>query len=260
MMKRYKMLWATVLIALLMGACGQSNKKTEEEPEEISNANEFEKRIAAIDNNPDLQVINSLSYNDNAGNTVEARAFLDKDQKEVRIEEDFSDAKTGNYGTNTFYVHNGKKFATREIYFDKQRKEKPMVERVSYYDDKAKVLYTKIRYAEGEEQLNNEGFKGVASYDCPEERVMRVINQEGEYRTTFQGFVQSNGMVYALVGGPGKDDPVSSLSVQHKYGDISKLLADERGNIGRLVRVQHETMMSPQGLRFQVLIALEFVE
>lgn len=83
------MFWATVFIALLIGSCGQSNKNAEKEPEEISNANEFEKRIAEIDNNPDLLVIKSLSYNDNAGNTVEARAFLNKDQEEVRIEEDF---------------------------------------------------------------------------------------------------------------------------------------------------------------------------
>ena len=136
------------------------------------------------------------------------------------------------------------------VYFDKP----------NTYNQKAKVVFSKERYAKTEEGLNKSAFNPSTPIDCSEKRVMKVMNQEGEYQTTFQGFVRSNGMVYALVGGPGKTDPVSSVSIQHEYGDISKLLADEVGHIGRKLKVQHDVARSADGLQFQVLIALEIID
>jgi hypothetical protein len=246
---------------MFLSACSSSeNGEDSSKPAKISNEEVFEKRIADIDNNPDLSMLRSLAYNDNDGNTVEAYAYLNAKSEAVRFEEKYNDAKSGNFGTNTFYVENGKKFATREIYFDSKRKEQAFVERVSYYNQKAKVVFSKVRYAKTEEGLNKSSFNPSTPIDCSEKRVMKVMNQEGEYQTTFQGFVRSNGMVYALVGGPGKTDPVSSVSIQHEYGDISKLLADEVGHIGRKLKVQHDVARSADGLQFQVLIALEIID
>ena len=90
----------------------EGQKEKVEKGQTIDNETEFENRIAAIENNPELIPVRSLSYNNNAGSTAEAIGYLDKDQKEVKIEEKFSYAETGNYGTNTFYVENGTQFAS----------------------------------------------------------------------------------------------------------------------------------------------------
>jgi hypothetical protein len=260
-MKALSYLLTHVCFLLLFAACGaSSNGDDSAPPAKISNEDAFEKRIATIDNNPDWNLLRSLAYNDNDGNTVEAYAYLNEKNEAVRFEEKYNDVKTGNFGTNTYYVENGKKFATREIYYDKSRKNKPFVERVSYYNKKAKVIFSKERFSSSEEGLNQVKFSPASPKDCSEKRVMKVMNQQGEYQTTFQGFVEGNGMVYALIGGPGKNDPVSSLSIQHEYGDIAKLLADERGNIGRKLKIQHDVAQSADGLQFQVLVALEFID
>jgi hypothetical protein len=178
---------ALFLSFVFLSACSSTgNGEDSSQPAKISNEGVFEKRIANIDNNPDLSMLRSLAYNDNEGNTVEAYAYLNAKSEAVRFEEIYNDAKSGNFGTNTYYVENGKKFATREIYFDKARKEQPFVERVSYYNKKAKVVFSKERYANTEEGLNKSEFNPSTPKDCSEKRVMRVMNQEGEYQTTFQ--------------------------------------------------------------------------
>lgn len=232
-------------------------EKGKNELSAIENEGDFEDKIGAIENNTELTVMNSLSYNDNAGSKDEAIAYLDKSQNAVKIEENFEDVKTGNYGKYIFYVENGKKFASKEIYFDNQLKEPSFVERITYYDAKEKPVFTRERLAPYEEDLEDMSFTITTPKALSIDRTMRIINQEGEFETTFQGFASGGNLNYLLVGENTPDGFASSLAVQYTEGDIAKLMKNERDMIGTPLEVEHQIMVDERGLRFQVLLSVK---
>ncbi len=250
--------------AMLLFACSndpqdQENQESTSNVELTSEDSKFEDRMAQIDNNEKLSVLNSLAYNNNEGSREEARAYLDKNNNEVKIEEVFSDAKTGNYGQYIFYIDNGKRFATKAIYYDNQLEKPSFIERVSYYDKNGKVKFTKERLAEYEEDLPDAAFSVVKPKDLPIDRTLRILNQEGEFVTTFQGFAEGNNMKYLLVGENKPDGYASSLAVQYEEGDIRKLMKNERAMIGKPLEVTHNMMMDERGLKFQILMTVKIL-
>lgn len=250
------------IISVFIVSCESDSKEKEvenkiEKVKSFENEDEFEDQIADIDNNTELSVINSLAYNNNEGSRVEAVAYLDKKDKEVKIEETFSDVKSGNYGKKTFYIQNGKKFATREVYFDNQLKTPSFVERLSFYDSKEKVIFTKERFSELEEELPELAYQIGTLKECSIDRTMRVLNQEGEFSTTFQGFASDGNLSYLLVGENTSDGYASSLAVQYKEGDVQKLMNNEKAMIGKPLEVVHQVMIDERGLKFQVLLSVK---
>lgn len=256
-----KLICLALLFVSTMTACQSDTTKTEDpnksEVTGLENEGEYEDRIGAIENNTDLKVMNSLAYNDNAGSREEAIAYLDAEDNAVKIEEIFSDVKTGNYGTYTFYVDKGKKFASKEVYYDNQLKEPSFVERITYYDEKEKPVFTRERIAPFEDDLSKESFQIVSPRDIPIDRTMRILNQEGEFETTFQGFADGGNLKYLLVGENTPDGFASSLAVQYQEGDIKKLMANERAFVGTPLDVEHEIMVDERGLKFQVLLSVK---
>jgi hypothetical protein len=244
-----------------MTACQSDSTNTEDptksEVASLENEGEFEDRIAAIENNTELKVMNSLAYNDNAGSREEAAAYLDAADNAVKIVETFSDVKSGNYGTYIFYVDKGKKFASKEVYYDNSLKEPSFIERVTYYDEKEKPVFTRERLAPFEDELEKAAFENVTPKDLPIDRTMRILNQEGEFETTFQGFADGGNLKYLLVGENTPDGYASSLAVQYQEGDIKKLMASERELIGIPLEVEHEVMVDERGLKFQVLLSVK---
>ncbi|MEN9442719.1 MAG: hypothetical protein RLZ33_2796 [Bacteroidota bacterium] len=252
--------FSAVILLGVFSAC-QSNKEEGqkekvEKVQTIDNETEFENRIAAIENNPELIPVRSLSYNNNAGSTAEAIGYLDKDQKEVKIEEKFSYAETGNYGTNTFYVENGTQFASKEVYYDNTGAKPLFIERISFYE-KGKVIFTKERKADVEEDLINTTFQVIPAKALSVDRAMQIINQQGPFETTFQGFAEGGGMKYLLVGENSAEGYASSLAIQYQEGDIVKLMKNEKKMIGTPLIVNHEVMTDNTGLTFQVLITVK---
>lgn len=259
---KLKIIFLTPFISLFFIACESDSKNSEvdnkiEKVKTLENEAEFESKISEIENNTELSVINSLSYNNNEGSRVEAVAFLDKNDKEVKIEETFSDVKTGDYGKKTFYIENGKKFASKEIYFDNQLKTPSFVERITFYNTKEKAIFTKERFAEIEDELESASFQIRSPKDCSIDRTMRVLNQEGEFTTTFQGFASDGNLSYLLVGENTPDGYASSLAVQYKEGDIQKLMNNEKSMIGQPLEVVHQVMVDERGLKFQILLSVK---
>lgn len=256
-----KLICLALLFASTMTACQSDTTKTEDpnksEVPALENEGEYEDRIGAIENNTELQVMNSLAYNDNAGSREDAVAFLDAEGNAVKIEELFSDVKTGNYGTYTFYVEKGKKFASKEVFYDNELKEPSFVERITYYDEKEKPVFTRERIAPYEDNLDEAAYQIVTPKDLSIDRTMRILNQEGEFETTFQGFAEGGNLKYLLVGENTPDGFASSLAIQYQEGDIRKLLANEKAMIGTPLEVQHEVMVDERGLKFQVLLSVK---
>jgi hypothetical protein len=247
-------------MVFFLAACGSGEpKETKEEDKKEQGAykeeSDFESRMAAIDQNDKLIVANSLQYRDNAGSTEEVSAYLDADQNILKLEEEFSDAKTQNFGTLTFYLENGKKFASREVY-QENRLDIPMfIERITYFDESEKPLYSKMRKATYEIDLETLPFETTKAQNVSASRAMRVLNQEDEFETTFQGLATDGTLQFIIVGENTADGFAASLAVQHTEGDIKKLFKDEAGMIGTPLEIQYERMVDQTGLEFQVLLS-----
>lgn len=236
-------------------ASAKTEKKAQGKP--LSNEDEFDQKIAAIENNTELTIIRSLAYNDSKGSTEEAIGYLDKDQSEVKIEEVFSDAVTGNFGTYTFYVEKGKKFASKAVYFDNTLPIPKFIERLTFYNKSEKPIFTKVRMADYEEELTTVNYEITKPQDLSVQRVMQIFNQEGPFESTFQGFADGGGMNYLLVGENTKDGFASSLAIQYEVGDLRKLRANERELIGTPLEVEHDIIVDPTGLTFRVLLSVK---
>lgn len=257
-----KILNILVVFFIFLTACQTENKTGDgksngEKVQSVENEDEFENRIAEIENNTELLLINSLAYNNNAGSRIEVVAYLDKGENEVKIEESFTDVKSGNYGKFTYYIDKGKKFATKQVYFDNQLKTPSFVERITFYDKDEKPIFSKERIAPFEEELEKAAFEISVPKDCSIDKAMRVINQEGEFTTTFQGFASDGNLNYLLVGENTSDGYASSLAVQYKEGDITKLMNNEKAMIGKPLEVVHQVMVDERGLKFQVLLSVK---
>lgn len=253
-----------VLSAFSAIVCFSScNSSTEKEAAKKENLSQFkdekatDEKINAIDNNQDLALLQSLAYNDNLGSQTQAIAYLDKNQNEVKIEENYSDAKSGNYGTKTFYIENGKKFASKEVYFDNQRKKPMFIESVSFYDNSGKVIYTKERSSDFEVDLEQIPFQPAKLRDLSIDRTMRIINMEGEFETTFQGFVEDANLKYVLVGDDSPEGFVTSLVVQFEDATIKKLMNNEKEMLGTPLDVQYQAAMDENEMKFQILLSLK---
>jgi hypothetical protein len=247
---------------LFLAACGSGDpKETKKDDQKKETAYEgeadFENRMSAIDNNDKLSIANSLDYRDNAGSTEAVTAYLDDQQNIVKLEEDFSDVKTSNFGTLIFYIENGKKFATKEVYQENRMAEPLFIERITYYDKSEKPVYAKVRTATYEMDLESQPFETTKAENVSVSRAMRVLNQEKEFETTFQGLASDGTLQYLVVGENTADGYAASLAVQHTEGDIKKLFNDEKGMIGTPLEIQFERMVDETGLEFQVLLSVK---
>ncbi len=251
------------LISLIFSACSSNNEDGEGENEKkigkLKNEGDFEDKVAAIENNSNWKIMNSLAYNNNAGSREEVIAYLNETDEAVKLEEIFFDAPTGDYGTRIFYVDGGKKFASKEVFFDNQKKIPQFIERITFYDKKQAPVYTRERSTALEEDLSKQIFEQKTPVGLSIDRAMEIINKQGSFETTFQGFVENGGLTYILVGENTPDGFASSLVVQYESKDVLKLQKNERGMIGIPIEVQHQTMLDEQGLKFQILLNLRLL-
>jgi hypothetical protein len=250
-------IYFNLLFAFFLVACRNQDVSSKNElsvKPEITK--DLEAQIASIENTTDLKMVNSLAYNNNAGSTEEVTAYIDAKGETLKLEERFLDVKTGNFGTIFFYVLNQKTIGSREVFFDNTLKNPSFIERITYYDAKQQPIYSKSRCAETEEALIKASFGQIKAQGVSVERALRVINQRGEFSTTFQGFLQSGGLTYILVGENTQDGFVSALVVQYQNADLVKLQSNERGMIGTPLQIKHQTLVDEKGLKFQVLLEL----
>jgi hypothetical protein len=255
---------STFIASLILFACNSSDENlTKVIPKEeikivekISDEEKFMQKMASIDSIQELNIMNSLSFNNNEGSTIEATAYFDKNGAEVKILELFNDSKTGNQSTTTFYIANGKKFASRQILFDNTTKPTKFIERISFYDSTQKVQFTKERSAEYEELLNDVTFSPAKLFDCNIDRAMRALNEQGEFETTFQGFVTTKDLDYILVGANNEEGFVSSLAIILPDETINTLKSNERKYIGTPLEVEFQNKVNGNGASYQALMRI----
>jgi hypothetical protein len=255
-MKNLYFIFISMGLIMLNWSCSDPSKSEKTDLKSFKKPNDLDGKMAEIENNPNWKVMSSLAYNNNSGSTEEVRAYLNDRDDAVKLEERYSDVATGNYGTRYFYLSNQKMFASKEVFFDQSLKKPGFVERITFYNKNQEPIYTCERNAATELDLENNTFHQVQPHGLSISRAMQVLNQQGAFATTFQGFVQSGDVLYLLVGENTEDGFASSLVVQYESEDIKKLKSNERGMIGTPLLISHQTMVDERGLKFQVLINL----
>ncbi len=218
-----------------------------------------ENKLKIIDNNSSLYTINSLAYNKNDGSTAEVIAYLDSANNELKIEELFSDHVSGNYGKKVFYIEKGKVFASKEIFFNKQLKKPSFVEYVSYYNKIGSVLFTKYRKSFYEDDLEEKPFIKASKRKCSIVNAMSMLNQEGKFISTFQGFIENDGMLFLLVGENKPNGYTAALFVEYADRVIRELQKNEKELIGTPLDIQYDVGSDINNMTYRLLIRASFI-
>ncbi len=251
-------------ILILLVQCTPSNKSKKKTASESSDLainketleSKIEAMIAQTDLNDQLKVMNSLYFTKEDQSTLEVNAFLNKSEEIEKIEEKYSDGATGEYGTHIFYINKGKKYASKERFEVKVGQKATFVERVSFYDQQQKVITTKIRNAEFEEDVDAKKFEFIAPYDCSIQRAMDALNQEGSFQTNFQGFITARGDTYLSVGESIENGYISTMMVQYQTSLTKKLQKDQAKYLGKNLNIEFQKMIEPSGFEYQILLSI----
>lgn len=246
-------------------ACGE-NEEPKNEPVETQNVStissedseQYESYIAALDT-MQLSSGTSLDYTRIDGASIQVEVFVDDSSKIVKLVEKYTRPGGGSIESKYFYYKEGKKYVTKEFYEEGEGNELGFVERVTYYNEKGAPKVSKRRKATFEDALVNEMFMMIDKYDCSDKRAYQVLNQEGEFATTFQGFVRDEHLTYLVVGENKKDGYVSTLVVQQKGPSINKLLQNERSMLGTPLEIDFQKAIGDLGYEFQALLSIKIL-
>lgn len=266
-MKYFTLLFSASLF--LFTACNSSDDTlTVEEynaahPEEAGVApTKVDDKIIALDKGQDkMSQIKSLLYTKEDHTMVDVTAYLDKDSKIVKMVDYYQDGKTGIIEQTYFYFNNGVLFASKKIGEIRPKDETPYYsEIVTYYDEKEKATSSKERTTDFEENLEMEEFHAIETKSMSPEHAYKVINQQGEYAVTFQGFVNSGPYDFLIVGENKLNGFTSSLSIQSPSQSILYLKSKGKEELGRPLVVSFERFMDDQGYEMQILSDVQLVE
>lgn len=230
-----------IVVPIFLSSCGEEQVAQEEVvsvPQEPTFGEDYEAYIVEVDNKS-LETLKSLSYSDSKNNAVQVDVLLNDSSKLVKIEEKYTTELSNSINTNVFYRKDGKKYASIQYFEEKDKTDSLFfVEIRSYYDTTGNVVFSKKRTAEYEDYLEMEPFVEINKTDCSDERALQVLNQEGAFQTTFQGFVRGEEAIIFVVGEPKKDGFASALIVQSFTPTVNYLMKNESAMLGTPVEIQ----------------------
>ncbi len=265
-MKQWIFNCALIAGLLFTSACGTDKAEGEKTQvagsKKLSNEESLDAEIKAIDDEAAKAglVANSLTYGKENGESIEVLAHLNEKNVILKLEEKFSEGMGKDNGTITYYMKNGIPFATKEYFEDNANPQTPkFVERISYYDAKGKVLATKEKRVDFEEELVNVGFVSVPTHSCSVARAMRVLDQKGEFETTFQGFALTEALNYLIVGQPGDDGYSTALRIEHEDAFIQEAMRDQKKMLNQKCRVSFQ-LAQTSGFTYQVYTGGQWVD
>jgi hypothetical protein len=168
----------------------------------------------------------------------------------------------GKGGVRHYYAKKNKIYAVMELFEESTNPNKSyMVERYSKVEND-KVIETIERIADFEDDLINKPFNKTEPKQVDIPYMKRIINQEDEFQTTFQGFLENNATVYMLVGEPkpGKDAFTAALQVDTNDPFIQGIIANPAANMNRKLSIQFEDVRDPNsGFTVQFMLTGKFI-
>lgn len=249
---------------LILAACSGEKAKTDDQiaDKKLANEGSLESEMKAIDAEIQTsgQQATSMRYTKDNGAFVVVNAHLNDAGKIIKIEENYSDGDGANSGQNSFYMKDEKIFATREYYSDMSAHPASFVDRISYYDNKQKVVKTLEKRVEFEEELDNVEYKTADLKGIKMDRAKNVLDQTGEFETSFQGFVRVQALNYIIIGSKNSETWVSSIRVDYEDDFITTLLKNPAKYLNKKVFVAFENITDPTGFQYQTYLSGKFVE
>ena len=263
LMIKYLFPLTTLLLILTCASCKTDevvtdSDETDEPVIETPSNDELEAYLMEIDLNDELELASSLYYtkgSDSGEEMVQVNLFLTDSSEVLKIEELMVRPGTNSIVSNVFYYKDEVKCASKQFFEESINDSSYFVEVLSYYDADAKVILSKRRTAMFEDYLDQEAYTVVKNSDCSDARAFDVVNQEGNFETTFQGFVEFGQFTYLIVGENKKVGFASSLVVQRESALIKELRANEKEMIGTPLEVEFGTAMDDGGSQ-QILLSI----
>lgn len=198
----------------------------------------------------------SLEYSNPKSDRYFATMFCDKDGNVHKMKEQISSSSL--LSENTIYYNSkGKLYATTSEYQQKQDTATVFVEELTIYNAKGKIDKQFKRITTAKEQ--GEYLPSTDNKVITKDKIIRAMNNEGEFTLTFQGIIKTDNLDFILVGGPGKDDYNSALQIEGNYPFMNQIYANEREFVGRKIAVNFERKQMGN-FAYQAYVAAKWVD
>jgi len=261
-MKIY-VLFCSIILLMFWGCSTNETVKNENDSKSSNEVlpNEVDQLMLDIDANlKNMPMAQSMLYTKEDNTMTDAKVYFDKNNVVAKIEDYFLDGKTSKITRTYFYFNGGTKFASRKIQQKVNSDNKEYFsEKVTFYDKKGKETSTKERIADFEELLENESYQKAAISKMDESYALQKINQQDEFKPTFQGFVETETYTYLIVGENNPNGYTSSLSIHTPVAAIAYLKNKGKSELGRELVIDFERAIDSQGYEMQILIDAKIV-
>ncbi|MFT5859966.1 MAG: hypothetical protein ACI865_002073 [Flavobacteriaceae bacterium] len=262
-MIKYLMPLATLFLLIAFTSCESSEEPKDEDPTEKQIAEpksneELEAYLVGIDFNDTLEIASSLYYSKGSENTeemVQVLLYYNASNELLKMEEMMVKPTSNSIVSNVFYYKDSSLCASKQFFEESSDDRDYFVEILSYYDADEKVTLSKRRTADYEELLDQEAYKLIKNTECKRDRAMNVVNQEGEFETTFQGFVDFAEFTYLIVGEDKTVGFASSLVIQSYTPLIEEFRRNEKQMLGVPLNIEWGTVHDSGGEQ-QILISV----
>ena len=251
-----------ILSALIFSSCNSSDKKKTSKNNEPSS---IETRVLAEIKSIDELILNSgktatsLNYSKQNGASIVVQAHFSSAGKLLKLDEKYNEGNNGNYGTNSFYFNGKNVIASKEVFEDNRDKsEIKFVERMSFYTIKGDVIKTLEKRVNYEEELDGVAFLEVSKQKVDITRAQKVLNQVGEFETTFQGFVVAQALKYIVVGAASNDGYTSAIRINNEDDFTQFVAQNEKKHLNRKVKISFEHVVDPTGFEYQSYLQGQF--
>lgn len=255
-------------LILALFSCNSESKQDKPEPAaekqaiaSLKNEKEMDQRAADIDTllSREGTAVSTLDYGKpDKGESYQAQAYTDAKGILVKVVEYFNDGNGKDSGMRTFYLNDGKPFCTLEEASAMQGNS--FFNRISYYTPAGEVSMTKERRGSYEEEVAQMNYRPAALSKLSMDRAMRALNQQGEFATTFQGFVFQDAITYLVVGENKPDGYTSAIKCDFRDNLINTLSANEKKYIGKPLKVNFQEYIDQDGLKTQLYLGGSFAE
>jgi hypothetical protein len=248
-----------VFLGLLI-SCGEKKKDIKSRNSSKKQINSFfeneeayENEVLKIDSDKSLLEVTSLEYLSNEGQSLVAKALVESknDGKSMIIKKLTCKqiSQNGIESTYSFYYLGIRKFAsTCEKSFLQENEMKKFVTK-SYYDDSSHVFFSK-RLAISSETSNLTKYSKCKPTNHDDKRALRIINQEGEFETNFQGFTENLGRSYLILG---TDYYTSTVAFDVNNPSLDLLKKNEKKYLGKKLIVDFFVTNDNNGFTYQAL-------
>ncbi|MBM3184906.1 MAG: hypothetical protein FJZ67_01280 [Bacteroidetes bacterium] len=213
----------------------------------------FENEIKDIETNENLVEVTSLEYLRDNGETYVVKGLVDtkKENQEMTLKKLIFKKIVGNGNeTNcTFYYKGTRKFVSinEETYLKNEELIKVITK--SYYDDSNKVFFSKKRTSKAE-STDTCRYKKCDLIDHNENLALKIINQEGDFQTKFQGFTELDGRLFFILG---TEHYTSTILFSEYNQTLSILKKNEKKYLGKKLIVDFSVESDAYGFTFQVM-------